>query len=409
MKITRYIVITVFALLYFIAGQSQPYSILIKGGHVIDPKNGIDKEMDIAITDSVIAKVDEHIDIKTAKVVIDASGMYVTPGLIDMHAHHFFGTVSGCYLCNSYEALPPDGFTFRCGVTTVVDAGSSGWKTFETFKMQTIAHSKTRIFAFINIVGEGMRGGPYEQNPDDMNARMASLVALQNPEVVGFKVAHFSGAEWTPVDRAVEAGNLANMPVMIDFGQHEPPLSLKELLLDKLRPGDIFTHAFASVPGRMAVVGRDGKVFPYALEAQKQGIIFDLGHGGGSFSYSQAIPAVKAGFFPQTISTDLHTGSMNSGMKDMNNVMSKMLNLGMSLKEVIAASTWTPASVIHREQYGHLSEGAIADIAVFSLREGKFGFTDVSGRRMDGTQKLECEVTLLGGSVVYDLNGISTP
>ncbi len=392
-----------------LTAQAQTYSLLIKGGHVIDPKNGIDKVMDVALNDSIVAKVAGHIDSKLAKQVIDATGFYVTPGLIDLHTHHFFGTVPDRYLCNSYEALPPDGFTFRCGVTTVVDAGSPGWKTFKTYKEQTIKHSKTRVFTFLNIVGEGMRGGPYEQNPEDMNAKMTALVIQQNPEAIGIKVAHYSGADWTPIDRAVEAGKLANAPVMIDFGQHDPPLSLKELLLDKLRPGDIFTHVFAHVPGRMSIVDDNGKVFPYIWEAQKRGIVFDVGHGGGSFSFAQSVAATKAGFFPQTISTDLHTGSMNSGMKDMDNVMSKMLNLGMSLQKIIAASTWEPARTIHKEEYGHLTEGAIADIAILNLRKGSFGFTDAAGLRMYGDKKLECELTILGGEIVYDLNGISKP
>ncbi len=405
----KYFLFLVCCVVYSISGQAQTYSILIKGGHVIDPKNNLDKKMDVALIDGVIAKVADNIDSKKAELVIDAKGLYITPGLIDMHAHHFFGTLPDSYLRNSFEALPPDGFTFRCGVTTVVDAGSPGWKTFQTFKEQTIKHSKTRVFTFINIVGEGMCGGPYEQNPDDMNAKMTAMVIQQNPEAIGVKVAHYSDADWTPIDRAVEAGKLADVPVMIDFGQHEPPLSLEELLLEKLRAGDIFTHAYAHVAGRMSIVDDNGKVASYVWEAKEKGIIFDVGHGGGSFSYAQAWPAVQAGFFPQTISTDLHIGSMNSGMKDMNNVMSKMLNLGMSLSDVIAASTWTPACVIQKKEYGHLSEGAVADIAILNVREGDFGFTDAAGLRMNGNKKLECELTILGGEIVYDLNGISKP
>ncbi len=409
MKTIKYFLLLVCTTLCNLYGEAQPYSILIQGGHLIDPKNNIDKNMDIALKDGVIAKVADHIDPKNATLVIDAKGLYVTPGIIDMHAHHFFGTMPDRYLCNSFDALPPDGFTFRCGVTTVVDAGSPGWKTFKTYKEQTIAHSKTRVFSFINIVGEGMRGGPHEQDTEDMNAKMTALVIQQNPEAIGVKVAHYSGADWTPIDRAVEAGKLANVPVMIDFGQHNPPLSLEELLLEKLRPGDIFTHAFAHVAGRMSVVDDNGKVLPYVWEAQKKGIIFDVGHGGGSFAFGQIVPAIKEGFYPQTISTDFHTGSMNSGMKDMANLMSKMLTVGMSLPKVIESSTWIPACTIHKEQYGHLSEGAVADIAVFNLREGNFGFTDAYGFRLNGNKKLECELTILGGEVVYDLNGISKP
>ena len=217
------------------------------------------------------------------------------------------------------------------------------------------------------------------------------------------------GKEWDPVDRAVEAGNIANVPVIIDFGGNVPPLSIEELFFKHLRPGDIFTHAFAQLGSRMPIVNQQGQLLPFVVEAQKRGIIFDVGHGGGSFRFSQAIPALKSGFRPNTISTDFHTGSMNAGMKDQLNVMSKFLNMGMSVQEVITASTLNPAQVIHREELGHISVGAVADVAVFSLRKGKFGFVDSSGFRMDGDQKLDCELTVREGKVVYDLNGISRP
>lgn len=407
-RITRYLVF-IFCLFLSLEGYMQSYDLLIKGGHVIDPKNNIDKKMDVAITEGKVALVADNIEERLATSVIHAEGLYVTPGLIDMHSHHFFGTLPDRYLCNGLEALPPDGFTFRSGVTTVVDAGSPGWKSFKLFKEQTIKNSKTRVLAFLNIVGEGMRGGPYEQNLNDMDSKMTALVVQQNPDIVGIKVAHYSGGEWDPVDRAVEAGKISNVPVMIDFGEHQPPFPLEELLLKHLRPGDIFTHAFANVSGRMSVVDKQDQVYPFVWAAQKRGIVFDLGHGGGSFSFSQAIPAIKAGFFPNTISTDLHTGSMNAGMKDMANVMSKLINLGMSLQQVISRSTWIPAQTIKREQLGHLSAGAGADVAIFNLREGKFGFIDAAGYRMDGPKKLECEVTIRDGKVVYDLNGLSRP
>jgi len=388
--------------------NAQDYSLVIKGGHVIDPKNNINEIMDVAIRDNKVALVAKNIDAKQAQV-IDAKGLYVTPGLIDIHSHNFFGTEPDHYLGNGLDALPPDGFTFRVGVTTVVDAGGAGWKTFATFKEQTINHSKTRVLSFLNIVGEGMRGGVYEQNLNDMDARMTAMVARQNKEIVGIKVAHYSGREWDPVDRAVEAGKSANVPVIIDFGGTIPMLSTQELFTKHLRPGDIFTHAFAELASRMPIVDSQGKVLPYVIEAQKRGIIFDVGHGGGSFRFSQAIPALKSGFFPNTISTDIHTGSMNAGMKDQLNVMSKFLNMGMNLQQVIQASTWNPAKVIQQEDLGHLSAGTGADVALFSMRKGKFGFIDSSGFKMEGDQKLECELTIRDGVVVYDLNGLSRP
>jgi dihydroorotase len=217
------------------------------------------------------------------------------------------------------------------------------------------------------------------------------------------------GGEWDPVDRAVAAGKIANVPVMIDFGGNTPALSIEELFTKHLRPGDIFTHAFAQLATRESIVDEQGKLRPFVKEAQKNGIIFDVGHGGGSFRFSQAIPALKAGFIPNTISTDLHTGSMNAGMKDQLNVMSKFLNIGMNLQQVIAASTWLPAKVIHREELGHISPNAGADVAVFTLLKGNFGYIDSGGFGFQGTQKLQCELTIRDGKVVYDLNGISRP
>jgi dihydroorotase len=389
--------------------HAQEYSILIKGGHVIDPKNNINEVMDVAVRDTTVVAVAKNIDVKKAAQVIDAKGMYVTPGLIDMHSHNFFGTEPDHYLGNGLEALPPDGFTFRAGVTTVVDAGGAGWKTFAAFKTQTIDHAKTRVLSFLNIVGEGMRGGAYEQNLNDMDSKMTAMVVQQHKEIVGIKVAHYMGGEWDPVDRAVAAGKIAKVPVMIDFGGHVPSLSIEELFTKHLRPGDIFTHAFAQLATRESIVDSQGKIRPFVVDAQKNGIVFDVGHGGGSFRFSQAIPALKSGFMPNTISTDIHTGSMNAGMKDQLNVMSKFLNIGMNLQQVIAASTWRPAQVIQQEYLGHISTGAVADIAIFSLLKGKFGFVDSGGFSMQGDQKLQCEVTVRAGKVVYDLNGISRP
>jgi dihydroorotase len=263
----------------------------------------------------------------------------------------------------------------------------------------------------LNIVGEGMRGGVYEQNTGDMDSKMTALVAKANPDVVvGVKVAHFEGADWTPVDRAVAAGTQANIPVMIDFGGSNPPLSIEELFMKHLRPGDIFTHCFGNVKGREAIVDTTTKqVKPFAIAAQKRGIIFDVGYGGISFQFSQAIPAVKSGFYPNSISTDLHTGSMNNAMKDQLSVMSKFLAMGMDLPGVIKASTWNPAQEIKREDLGHLSTGAEADVAILAVRDGKFGFFDYTGTKIEGTKKLECEMTIRGGKIVYDLNGIADP
>jgi len=390
---------------------AQQYSIVIKEGHVIDPKNNIDAVMDVAIEDGKIALVAKNIDSKQGRQVVNAKGMYVVPGLIDLHGHVFYGTEPDHAYSNGTSAIPPDGFTFRVGVTTVVDAGGAGWKTFPTFKQNVIDNSQTRVLSFLNIVGEGMRGGMYEQNTGDMDPKMAAGVARRHRDhIVGFKVAHYNGAEWTPVDNAVKAGEIAEMPVMIDFGGNNPPLSIRELFFDHLRPGDIYTHAFAQLGSREPIVDVDSKqVKPFVWEAQKRGIIFDVGYGGISYSYAQAIPALKQKFYPNTISTDLHIGSMNGSMKDMLSVMSKFLQMGMDVPSLIRASTWMPAKVIKREELGHLSPGAEADVAILNMRQGNFGFFDYTGYRVTGDKKFECEMTIRHGRIVYDLNGIATP
>jgi dihydroorotase len=385
----------------------QTLDVLIKNGHVIDPKNNIDAVMDVGIKDKKIVEVAKGIT-RDAKKVIDATGLYVTPGLIDIHGHHFFGTKEFRYLADSYTGLPPDGFTFRAGVTTVADAGSPGWRNFTTYKAQTIDHSRTRILVFLNIVGDGMCGDG-EQDVADMDPKLTASVAKRYKEyIVGIKLAHYSGFDWTPTERAVKAGEAAGIPVMIDFGSSDPELPFETLLMEKLRPGDILTHCYGQIKGRGKVV-MNGTVQPFVFAAQKRGIIFDVGHGGGSFVYEQAIPAIQQGLKPNSISTDLHTGSMNGGMKDMTNVMSKLLNLGLTLNEVIERSTWNPAQIIQRKELGNLSVGSGADVALLSLDKGAFGFIDTAGNKMPGDKKLTCQLTLRDGDVVWDLNGLAAP
>ena len=404
------VILLVSILFWVFSLKAQDYDLLLKGGHVIDPKNGIDQILDVAIKDGEIAAVAADISAESSSKVISVAGLYVTPGLIDMHTHVFQGTDVDSYLANGLGSLPPDGFTFRAGVTTVVDAGTSGWRNFRQFKRQTIDQAQTRVLAFISIVGAGMYGRLEAQNLNDMDPVLtAFMIDLYPQHIVGVKKHHYRGGDFTPVERAVEAGTLAGVPVMVDFGEHDPMLSIETLFLEKLRPGDIFTHTYSYTRNREAVVDDQNKVKPFVFTAQKRGIVFDVGHGGGSFIWHQVIPSIEQGFLPDVISTDLHFWSMNAGMKDMTNLLSKFLNLGMSLPQVITGSTWNPAQVIQRPELGHLTPGAEADVAVFRLHEGDYGFMDTRGRMMKGTQKLEAELTLRAGKVVWDLNGISVP
>jgi dihydroorotase len=409
------------------------YKYVIKGGHLIDPKNNINEKMDIAISypytpdrgyetgtrDAKIALVAKNINADLGAQVIDAKGLYVTPGLVDIHVHVFWGldTIGGYR--NGPQSLPPDGYTSRSGVTTIVDAGSSGWKNFENFKSQTIDVSQARVLAFLNIVGEGMAGGEYENNLEEMDVEKAVEYAKKFSEyIVGIKLAHFNRRDWTPALRAEEAAKQAEVPLMVDFGSATPALSLDTLLNHVFRPGDIFTHCYGgnqATPevrpgGREALVNVSNEVKPFVWEARKRGVIFDVGFGAASFSFAVGKPAFDAGFYPNSISSDMHNHSavMNKPMKNMPNIMSLFMALGMDLPAVIKASTWEPAQIIQREELGHLSEGAIADVAIFNLREGEFGFWTNDGK-IEGNKRLETEMTIKGGEIIYNLNGRISP
>lgn len=382
----------------------QQYDLLLQGGHVVDPKNRINAVRDVAVRDGKIAAVAPRIKTSQALKVVSARGLYVVPGLVDIHVHVYAGTGErGSYAGDN--SLYPDGFTFRAGVTTVADAGCAGWRNFEDFQQRIIDRSKTRVLAFLNIVGEGMRGARFENDLSDMDPKPAAEMAQRHKDViVGIKTAHYAGPEWTPVEHAVEAGTLANIPVMVDFGANRTERPMSELVARKLRPGDIYTHVYSGLRNEQT---EDGHVNPAMWEARKRGVIFDVGHGNGSFAWRIAIPAIKEAFLPDSISTDLHIGSMNSGMKDMLNVMSKFLVIGLGIDDVVARSTWNPAREIHRQELGNLSVGAPADVAVLRLEHGNFGFTDTYGARLKGSRRLTCELTLRDGKVVYDLNGIT--
>ncbi len=381
--------------------QAQtPYTLLIKGGHVIDPKSGRSAKLDVAIQGRTIAKVAADIPVSQAARVANADGLYVVPGLIDIHAHVYTGT--GAKALTGDSSVYPDGFSFRSGVTTLVDAGSSGWRNFEDFRQRIIDRSQTRVLAFINIVGNGMSPSGEDDN-SEMQAEQAAAVARKHKDVVvGFKTAHYAGEGWPSVDGALAAAKATAMPIMVDFGFMTLNRNLRTLLGDKMRAGDIYTHCYS---GHRGELGEDGKVNPAFVAGRKRGVIFDVGHGGGSFYWNIAAPLTEQGFWPDSISTDLHTGSMNAGMKDMTNVMSKILTLGAPLDEVIKMSTWNPAKQIKRPDLGHLDEGAEADITVLKLEQGRFGYIDSAGASRTGEKKLTAELTIRAGRVMWDLNG----
>lgn len=384
--------------------HAQPYDLLIRNGRVIDPKNNIDTKMDLAVKEGKIAKIAKSIPATQAAKVIDAAGLVVVPGLIDIHTHVFVGSKPETF-ADGFLSVSPDDFTLKAGVTTVVDAGTSGWRNFPTFKEHVIDKSKTRVLAFLNIAGNGMSGSPTEQDMTDMDAFMTSLVAKKNPDIiVGVKIGHYEGNDWAPFDKALDAATKSGTKLFVEC--HLPQFSLEDQL-KKMRAGDIITHSFEKIEERMPVVDEQGKLRPFVKEAKERGVLFDLGHGGAGFWFSVAVPALKQGLPPNSFGSDLHRFSMNAGMKDMLNIMSKYMAIGMSLEEVIARGSWNAAKSINKNDLGNLSEGSVADIAVLRVREGQFGFTDAGGNVVQGTKKLEAELTVRAGKVVWDLNGIS--
>lgn len=382
--------------------RAQQIDLLLKGGHVIDPKNQIDAPMDVAIADGKIFRVAQNVSDSSAEKIIDVSGLYVTPGLINMHTHVYAGSNPG--FTDGTSSQFPDVFSFRSGVTTVVDAGTSGWRTFPHFKERIIDESRTRVLAFLNIAASGYSVDDEQENIEEMDPVMTARTVQEYPDIlVGVRIGRFTGSEWEPFELAVEAAEKSNTPLFVEC--HLPEYSLEEQL-DRMRPGDIITHAFEDVAEREPVVNDQGLVEPYVMEAREKGVLFDVGHGGAGFWFSQAIPALEQGLLPDSYGTDQHRGSMNAGMKDMLNVMSKYLNMGMNLQDIIFRASWKPAKTIQRPDLGHLSEGAVADIAVLDVARGSFGFVDAGNNRIEGNRKLEAELTIRAGRIEWDLNGL---
>jgi dihydroorotase len=282
----------------------------------------------------------------------------------------------------------------------MADAGSSGWRNFETFRQTVIDRARTRVFAFINIAGLGMITDVVEQGDFD-SEEVARLAKKHRDVVVGVKSAHYQSPDWKSVDSAIAAGKMADIPIMVDFGYFLPERPFWQLVTERLRPGDIATHMFR---GPVPYVDDSGRLLPYLKQARDRGVRFDVGHGGGSFVMRNAVPAIEHGFYPDSISTDLHTGSMNGAMMDMPTTMAKLMAMGLPLKEAVRESTWTPAQMIKRPELGHLTKGAPADVAVWTLQQGKFGFADAAGGRIEGKQRLVCEMTLRDGRIAFDYN-----
>jgi dihydroorotase len=394
--------------------QAPRYDLLLKGGHVIDPANHIDDVRDIAVFQGKIAAVEKNIPAEQAGKVVDVSKLYVTPGLIDIHYHIGHGGAPLNWFMPESRAhgLPlgiPADLALQSGVTTIVDAGTSGAETFLQEKEEVIDRARVRVLAFLNIVANGMNGG-LEESLDQMDAKLCAATIKRYPDlIVGVKTAHYwtrlpwdaEHVPWAAVDRAIECGTLANVPVMFDFWPR-PDRTYDDLILKKMRPGDIHTHVFAQ---QFPVILPDGKLNPILAEARARGVIFDVGHGSGSFWFRNAVPAEKQGFIPDSMSTDLHMGNYTT--VSMNNVMSKFLGMGVPLEDVIRRSTVNPANEIHRPELGTLSVGKDADIAVLEVMKGRFAYIDCGVAKMDANVRLTARMTVRAGRILYDPSGLS--
>jgi dihydroorotase len=394
------------------AAGSAAGDLVLRNARVLDPANGrdgiADGPADVRIAQGRIVAIDRNLPEQPGDQSLDLTGLIVTPGIIDMHAH----------IAHTHErsdlSLHPLVNTLSSGVTTVVDAGTTGWRDFAQFRHDVLeARWPIRALGFVNIVGSGM-GGEWEHEEEEFDVQKCADTALMHSDVVvGIKTAHYWARRrfderhqpWMAVDRAIAAGERAGMPVMFDFFP-ELPNRPYEGLLERMRPGDIHTHCFAQ---QFASSDEDGKVFSYMWEARERGLIFDVGHGAGSFWWRHAVPAVRDGFPPDSISTDLHTGNVAGVVIDMLTCMNKLLAIGMPLGDVIQKSTQAPAQEINRPELGTLSIGGVADVAVLALDEGSFDYVDCERTILTGPQRLRCELTIFGGQVVYNPNGRGLP
>jgi len=418
----NWIITSIAAIFFFASTISSPlrllaqaprYDLLLRGGHVIDPANHIDEVRDVAVFQGKIAAVEKNIPADQAGKVVDVSKLYVTPGLVDIHYHIGHGGAPLNWFAPDGRAhfiplgIPAD-MALQSGVTTIVDAGTAGAETFLQEKEEVIDRAIVRVLAFLNIVANGMNGG-LEQSLDEMDVKLCSDTIKKYPDIiVGVKTAHYwtnqpwdaEHVPWAAVDRAIDCGKLANVPVMFDFWPR-PDRTYEDLILNKMRPGDIHTHVFAQ---QFPIILPDGKINPALAQARARGVIFDVGHGGGSFWFRNAVPAEKQGFIPDSFSTDLHIGSYNT--VSMTNVMSKFLAMGVPLEDVIVRSTVNPANEIHRPELGTLSVGKDADIAVLELMKGHFSYVDCGVARMDGNVQLTARMTIRAGRIVYNPSGL---
>jgi dihydroorotase len=376
--------------------QTPRYDLLVKGGHVVDPSQNLSAPRDVAIAGESVAFISENIDAAQAHQVLDARGMFVTPGLIDVHVHVYDGVAP--------LGIPADPNCIAKGVTTVLDAGSSGATTFPGLRKYVINVVDTRVYALLNIsvIGQSTysKDNPYGELLDlrYANPKLAIRTIEKNRDVIlGIKVRlsrNIAGDhDLEALALANEAADAVGLPMMVHIGDTHSPVST---IMDRLDKGDVVTHSFRGDPG--GILDDRGRVLPAVLKAVERGVHLDVGHGAGSFSFDTAEKALAQGVIPGTISSDVHQFNVNGPVFDLATTLSKFLHLGLSLEDVIERVTTRPAACFGFPRgLGTLRERSTADVAVFALDEGDFEFTDALGAKRTGHRKLRPVATVKAG------------
>jgi dihydroorotase len=373
----------------------MPFDLVLRGGRVVDPSQNIDAVTDVAFSGGKVAAVGQALKADASTEVRDVSGYIVTPGLIDLHTHVYWGGTS--------LGIDAEEFCRTSGVTTAIDTGSAGPGNFAGFRKHVIEPSEVRILAYLHISHAGIYGFSHRVMVGEseemrlMNPIDAVQVADANRDlIVGIKVRvglHASGTSGiVPLQMALEVANEVGMPLMAHI-DHPPP-SYEEVV-SLLRTGDVLTHAFRPFPN--APCTAQGTVKQVVLQARERGVLFDIGHGKGSFAFKVARAMLANGFYPDTISSDVHLLCINGPAFDQVTTMSKFLCMGMSFAEVVKASTVNAAMALKRPELGSLKPGSVGDATLISIQEGKFDYVDVIGEHLIGDRKIVSEGVVIGG------------
>ncbi|MCA1388885.1 amidohydrolase/deacetylase family metallohydrolase [Bradyrhizobium sp. BRP19] len=383
-------------------GPNDKYDLVIRGGEVLDPSQSLRARRDIGIRWGTIEAIQEAIPAERALKSIDAAGKLVMPGLIDLHCHVYpYGSAIG---------IPADELVQFQGTTTVVSAGDAGVNNLAALRRFIVAQTRARMYAFVHIANNGLSAFPVAElhNIDTAQTEACAMALAENPDfLLGVKVRMSENVIFKhglePLKRGIQACEMCGWPakMMVHIGGVESK-ELMSQILDLMRPGDVLTHAYSGAPNMSSVftnIVQDGKLLPAALAAKQRGVMFDVGHGGGSFDFTVAEVAIPGGCAPDTISSDIHVFSGNSpGIPFLPNVMSKFMTLGFTLEQVVAMATTAPAKIISRApKIGTLQVGAPADVAIMELVEGPVSFVDTRNNRREGKAHLKPIQTVING------------